>query len=270
MVNVLEAQGREPAFDAIIPAPVRYCDELRANAKLLYGEIRALSGPYGYCWATNQYFADLYGMNERSIARLIAQLEKLKFITIMILRDNQGHISGRRIYVGCGFPEVENDTLTHMTKKSAYLTKKSGLPDQKDRKDINNNIINKKGDARAPACEKVDVQAEARAQLRAWASDLIGEEAEKELIPALMTYCDSRIDRIPPKKPNPLRAGRRTTGFTNKLIRFSNGVVPVMIALIDKAAMHGWDDLWPLKEDELRTVLSAAKQQRKGDDEVWL
>lgn len=253
MVNVLEAQGREPAFDAIIPAPVRYCDELRANAKLLYGEIRALSGPYGYCWATNQYFAELYGMNERSIARLIAQLEKLKFITIMILRDNQGHISGRRIYVGCGFPEVENDTLTHMTKKSAYLTKKSGLPDQKDRKDINNNIINKKGDTRAPACEKKTVDADARAELRAWAIELFGDEAEEALIPRLYDFCDARL-----QKRKPLPAGRAVTALTNKLLRYSaGGHASVMVEMLDKSILHGWDSVYQLKEDELKDILGA-------------
>ncbi len=258
MVNVLEAQGREPAFDAIIPAPVRYCDELRANAKLLYGEIRALSGPYGYCWATNQYFADLYGMNERSIARLIAQLEKLKFITIMILRDNQGHISGRRIYVGCGFPEVENDTLTHMTKKSAYLTKKSGLPDQKDRKDIINNNITKKGDACAPAREKRGVDADARDALSVWAVDRFGSESE-DLISALFGFCDNRLLR-----KNPIPAGRAITALTNKLMRYSNGVMAVMIEMLDKAVLHGWDSVYQLKDDELAEVLGRSSSNADG------
>ena len=255
VMNMHEDQAREPAFDAVIPVPVRHCVQLSANAKLLYGEIRALAGPRGYCWASNKYLGDLYSLTERSVARIIAQLGELEFITIKVLRDQQGHVSGRRIYIGCGFPEVENDTLAHMTKKSDHMTKKSDQHDKNVSQDINKNNITKKGDACAPAREKTDIQAETREQLRNWALGYLGEAAKEELIPALMTYCDSRLDRVPPKKPNPLRAGRRTTVLTNKLVRFSNGNLAVMIAIIDKAANGAWDEVWPLKDDELAEIL---------------
>ena len=255
-----DSQGREPAFDAVIPAPVRYCDELRPNAKLLYGEIRALSGAYGYCWAANRYFAELYGMNERSIARLIAQLEELKFISIAITRDELGHVNGRRIYIGCGFPEAENDTLSHMTKKSARLTKKSGLTDQKVIQDINKNNINKKGDARAPAREKEPEDAAARAELKAWAYDRFHDEADGELIPALMAFCDGRLAR-----KNPVPAGRAVTTITNKLMRYSMfGNLQIMVALLDKAILHRWDSVYQLKEDELAEIITGGSSASGG------
>ena len=260
VMNMHEDQAREPAFDAVIPAPVRYCEELRANAKLMYGEIRALSGQHGYCWATNRYFAELYGMNERSIARLIAQLESLKFIHIKITRDEQGHVSGRRIYVGCGFPETENDTLAHMTKKSAYMTKKSGLTDQKDSQDINKNNINKKGDARAPACEKEPKDAPARAELKKWAYDRFGAEADSDLVPVLMAFCDARL-----AKKKPLPAGRAVTALTNKLMRFSMfGNLQIMLEMLDKAILHGWDSVYQLKEDELAEILGKDSSSAGG------
>ena len=65
-----------PGYYAVIPADVRYDDSIPANAKLLYGEISALIGADGYCFATNQYFSKLYGMAEETIARLITKLEK--------------------------------------------------------------------------------------------------------------------------------------------------------------------------------------------------
>jgi hypothetical protein len=72
----------KPSYYAVIPANVRYDKNLSANAKLLYGEITALCNKAGYCWAGNQYFADLYGTVPRTARRWIGELEAGGFITI--------------------------------------------------------------------------------------------------------------------------------------------------------------------------------------------
>jgi len=265
-------QGREPAFDAVIPGPVRYCEDLTANAKLMYGEIRALSNSRGYCWAHNSYFAEQYKMTERSIARLITQLEKLGFIKVTLQRDGLGHISGRRIYVGCGFPEAENDMLTHMTKKSSQLTKKSSLTDKIVSQDINDNIITKKESTCAHAREKPIIDGAAREQFKKWARDTFGDDAELDLIPALMAFCDSRLHPTKEgKKSNPVPVGRAVTTITNKLIRFSDGRLPVVIALLDKAIERCWDTVYALKEDELSEALSQSDDfQGEDGGEKWV
>lgn len=70
----------ERSYYAVIPATVRYCADLTANAKLLYGEITALCSDKGYCWASNDYFAELYGVSGRTIQRWIESLEEHGFI----------------------------------------------------------------------------------------------------------------------------------------------------------------------------------------------
>ena len=73
------------SYYSITPAEVRYCKALGGgDAKHLYGEITALANERSYCWASNQYFADLYEVDARTIRRWIKQLEDNGFIFVEI------------------------------------------------------------------------------------------------------------------------------------------------------------------------------------------
>lgn len=71
-----------PAYYAVVPANIRYDKSLTPFARLMYGEITALSNKKGYCWATNKYFADLYEVTEDTVTRWIKQLESKHYITV--------------------------------------------------------------------------------------------------------------------------------------------------------------------------------------------
>ena len=122
----------KPNYYAIIPADVRYDNELKDKAKLLYGEITSLSDKYGYCYASNKYFAELYGVTVTTISLLIKNLVE------------KGYIESEINYKE-GSKEILNRYLKII--KGGYLKnfKEGYLKKVKDNNiNINNTSINKK------------------------------------------------------------------------------------------------------------------------------
>jgi len=87
-------ENSKPNFYAVIPADVRYCEKITPNAKLLYGEITALCSKEGYCWASNQYFSELYGAHKDTVSNWVSSLRENGFIRIEIV-----DLTSRKIYV---------------------------------------------------------------------------------------------------------------------------------------------------------------------------
>ena len=103
----------KPNYYAIIPADVRYSN-LKPNAKLLYGEITALSGKLGYCYASNNYFADLYAVSKNTVSRWISDLNKLGFINIEVERNEKKQVIKRRI----GIIQKDDRAIYKMSKEN--------------------------------------------------------------------------------------------------------------------------------------------------------
>lgn len=76
----------KPSYYAILTADVRYDKSISANAKLLYAEITALSQKEGFCWASNKYFADLYGVDKDTVSRWVGELVKSNHVSISVDR----------------------------------------------------------------------------------------------------------------------------------------------------------------------------------------
>jgi hypothetical protein len=107
-----------PSYYAVIPATVRYNENITPNAKLLYGEITALSNKFGYCIATNIYFAKLYNTKEITVIRWINSLKEEEFIYTELTSNRN-----RKIFINKG---NKNDTLNNTSYRSIKDTPKKG------------------------------------------------------------------------------------------------------------------------------------------------
>ncbi|MFZ4705566.1 MAG: helix-turn-helix domain-containing protein [Bacteroidales bacterium] len=116
-----------PNYFAVIPATVRYDDSLQPLARLLYGEITALSNIEGFCYASNAYFAKLYNVETNTISAWINALAKAGHVTTVIDKDSGNK---RRIYI--------SDPIT---KNRDTLSRKIVIPITKNREHINTSII---------------------------------------------------------------------------------------------------------------------------------
>lgn len=87
-----------PNYFSILIADVRYDKELKANEKLLYSEISALTTKNGYCTAKNNYFAKCYGVHKDTIADWISNLKSKGYILIKTVRSGK-KVAERRIYL---------------------------------------------------------------------------------------------------------------------------------------------------------------------------
>ena len=104
-------------YYAVIPAYVRYDKDLTPNAKLMFGELTALSNDKGYCYASNKYFSELYQVSTVSISKWINQLKDKKYIKVSFTyKANSKEIESRNIYIS-NLKEVSNISLTPHKEK---------------------------------------------------------------------------------------------------------------------------------------------------------
>lgn len=97
-------ETEKPSYYAIIPAVVRYDDRLSASEKLMYGELTCLTNKLGYCYASNSYFAKLYGKDASTISRWVKNLEDCGYITIDYERNGKQIV--RRLIKMVNLPSV--------------------------------------------------------------------------------------------------------------------------------------------------------------------
>ena len=110
-------------YYAIIPATVRYDKELKPSEKLLYGEITALANKYGFCYAKNRYFANLYNVSINTVSRWISHLQQLGYIKVDVIKNEMKEIISRNIYI-IDTPYLQKNQYPYLQKDQESIYKK--------------------------------------------------------------------------------------------------------------------------------------------------
>ena len=141
----------KPNYFAVIPANVRYNENLKLGAKMMYGEITSLTYKTGECWASNNYFAKLYKVSPQAISKWIKSLEEYKYVTIDY--EMKGKLITKRI-----IKLVSTDIDTVSTTVEGGINHSLGgyQPEIKENNtSINNTSINNNKEIYKEICKRV-------------------------------------------------------------------------------------------------------------------
>lgn len=134
----------KPIYYSILPSQVRYDKNISANEKILYSEIVVLAQKKGYCFAQNDFFAELFGVSKNTVSRWISNLEKRGFIRCqMTYIDGTKWINGRKIYPKHFKEEVSTQMSTPRAKNDERgINKNADSPINKNEDYNNTRYIN--------------------------------------------------------------------------------------------------------------------------------
>lgn len=223
-------EEQQKAYYAIIPANVRYDKDLVPNAKLLYGEITALCNEKGYCWATNQYFAELYNVSDRTIKNWISQLVDKGYIQRSVkYREGTKEIEKRKLFIG---------------NENNFTTLGNYVPDPKENNfttpsekkfPVNNTSINNTFNNTNEYKEK-NIKKES-------VNSVISEYTEnKDLQDALHGFVEMRNKA---RKPLTVRAMKLSLNKLNELALDD----VTKIAIVNQSIVHSWSTFYKLQNN---------------------
>jgi len=222
MQNFSEAADERPNYFAVIPADVRYDKTLSASEKLFYAEIGALTHKDGRCWASRRYFADLYGVDERTISRWTTKLAERGYIEVRVIRNAQKAILRRNIALKVFHTPSDKNVPTY-GQKCPY-------PSDKNVAENNTSNNNKVSKVNARPVENFDSIIESATE-------------SSELREALIEFVKFR-KLI--KKPMTNKALELIISKLNKIATTDRERVEILNQSIER----GWTGVFALKSDE--------------------
>lgn len=234
---------------SVLPADVRRDRRLPDRAKLLYAELTGLVQRDGYCWATDEYLAELLDCSAKTVSRSLKQLRELGYIQV----ERTSNATGTERHIYCGLNPAQGGT------------------DKNDRTDGGTDGGTDKNDRTPPATQYKENNKNNTTGARE-----NGTAREEEISQILLDFAggddglrsalsDFRQDRRLRRKPikTPLAAKR----LVSRLDKLSGGDRRVMIAMLDKAIERGWDSVYELRPDDLPAA--AGPPGNEPERRVW-
>lgn len=231
-----------PGYYAVIPADVRYDESIPPNAKLLYGEISALIGKDGFCFASNQYFAEIYGCTPVTVARLVSKLEEAGYIKRELEKDKSGQVTRRKLYLSVSMPDVHPlNNFDNTPQQNCW----EGL--NKNDKDINTSItVNNKKENRkekptkpAPLSED-ELRTLVKDSIQRIATDRWSRE-DKNGLYSLVVELYNPCREV--RKAHPMRTVRSVNRTFRNLVCWAGDDPHAMIDIVDRALANGWQGI---------------------------
>lgn len=226
----MEEQQR--SYYAIIPANVRYDKDLAPNAKLLYGEITALCNEKGYCWASNQYFAELYGVSVLSIKRWVNSLVTKGYVyRTLTYKPNSKEVDKRILSIDGGI-KIDTTSVQKCYDPSIKNDTSSSIKNDTDNNTSINNTFNNTNIYKGKKKQKSET-----------VNSVIAEYTEnKDLQDALHDFVDMRTKA---RKPLTVRAMKLSLNELDKL-----AVDDVTkIAIVNQSIVHSWLTFYKLQNN---------------------
>lgn len=226
----MEEQQR--SYYAIIPANVRYDKDLAPNAKLLYGEITALCNEKGYCWASNQYFAELYGVSILSIKRWVNSLVTKGYVYRTLTYKPNSKEADKRILSIDGGIKIDTTSVQKCYDPSIKNDTSSSIKNDTDNNTSINNTFNNTNIYKGKKKQKSET-----------VNSVIAEYTEnKDLQDALHDFVDMRTKA---RKPLTARAMKLSLNELDKL-----AVDDVTkIAIVNQSIVHSWLTFYKLQNN---------------------
>lgn len=226
----MEEQQR--SYYAIIPANVRYDKDLAPNAKLLYGEITALCNEKGYCWASNQYFAELYGVSVLSIKRWVNSLVTKGYVyRTLTYKPNSKEVDKRILSIDGGI-KIDTTSVQKCYDPSIKNDTSSSIKNDTDNNTSINNTFNNTNIYKGKKKQKSET-----------VNSVIAEYTEnKDLQDALHGFVEMRNKA---RKPLTARAMKLSLNKLNELALDD----VTKIAIVNQSIVHSWLTFYKLQNN---------------------
>lgn len=225
----MEEQQR--SYYAIIPANVRYDKDLAPNAKLLYGEITALCNEKGYCWASNQYFAELYGASVLSVKRWVNSLVTKGYVyRTLTYKPNSKEVDKRILSIDSGI-KIDTTSVQKCYDPSIKNDTSSSIKNDTDNNTSINNTFN-----------NTDIYKEKNNKKESVNSVIAEYTENKDLQDALHGFVEMRNKA---RKPLTVRAMKLSLNELDKLTVDD----VTKIAIVNQSIVHSWLTFYKLQNN---------------------